>query len=281
MKTILVPIDFSGSSVSAAAFALRLAGLQHWRVILLNVFEIPYSAAPIAVDVLLLEREERKKETEEKLRKLAENAGKTLVEITVTEGAAVDTIIHTINERNADLVIMGTNGEKGFTGRVFGTVTAAVIERTSCPVFAIPSGTRLTLPIQKLTFATNFVTNDIAAISFIVELVKPMNSEIVVLHIADEDNAIEESKKLDAYMDQVSRVIAYRNITFELVSGETMTELRDYAASHKTDVLILSTRSRGFFGRIFGKSVTNELARVATVPVIAFHHEKEAETANT
>lgn len=55
-------------------------------------------------------------------------------------GNVVDTILEVSDEREADLIVMGTRGQHGFLGLLRGTTTERVLRGAKCPVLAVPAG---------------------------------------------------------------------------------------------------------------------------------------------
>jgi nucleotide-binding universal stress UspA family protein len=56
-------------------------------------------------------------------------------------GQPADEIINAANERNIDLIVMATEGHKGFLDALRGSTTEQVLRRAPCPVLAVPAGT--------------------------------------------------------------------------------------------------------------------------------------------
>ena len=58
-------------------------------------------------------------------------------ELVVDEGTAADVILSLAQEREADLIVMGTHGLRGFDRLMLGSVTDRVMRAASCPVLAV------------------------------------------------------------------------------------------------------------------------------------------------
>ncbi|MBL9174731.1 MAG: universal stress protein [Verrucomicrobiales bacterium] len=69
----------------------------------------------------------------------AEIPGWTLESVAMS-GDVVDTILEVSDEREADLIVMGTRGHHGFLGLLRGTTTERVLRGAKCPVMAVPAG---------------------------------------------------------------------------------------------------------------------------------------------
>ena len=77
---------------------------------------------------------------------------------------------------------------------------------------------------------------------------------------------------MKAFMEKVNAAVTYNNLSFQIIQGsDKETELLSYLESASTDVIVFSTHKRTFFEKIFGVSLTRQIALNSTVPVMAFH----------
>ncbi len=150
MKTILVPIDGSEYSERALLKAKELADCMGSKVILLNVMSVASTItyypnpryAQIAQNIdwpSLLEGAKKKSE------ELLENS-KALLGDTDSETVTLDdptgrfahAIVDYANERDVDLIVMGSNGVGSLRSRLYlGSITTKVLHMTERPVMVI------------------------------------------------------------------------------------------------------------------------------------------------
>lgn len=57
----------------------------------------------------------------------------------IKEHPASDKILDAINERGANLVVMGTHGRRGLSRFFMGSVASAILRQASCPVLTVKS----------------------------------------------------------------------------------------------------------------------------------------------
>ena len=62
------------------------------------------------------------------------------VESVSVAGEVVDTILEVSDERDADLIVMGTRGHHGFLDALRGSTTERVLRGAECPVLTVPAG---------------------------------------------------------------------------------------------------------------------------------------------
>lgn len=142
MKKIVVPCDFSDSAVQAFKFAVEIANQSNGEVMLLNVVELPVIHENVMMptfsfeDTYLKEMKERAdKDFAKMISKWAKDGPK--VSMHVEFGAATPTISRFIDQKKADLVIMGTKGASGLKEFFVGSNTEKIVRWSPVPVISI------------------------------------------------------------------------------------------------------------------------------------------------
>jgi nucleotide-binding universal stress UspA family protein len=149
-----------------------------------------------------------------------------------------------------------------------------VIEKATCPVIAVPEGV-LYQKIKKITYATSYFSSDINGIKKVVEIAEPFKAQLNVLHITidGEGSPGSDKKAMESFKDLVTKNVAYNNISFQIISGQSVENtLEKYVDKESTDMLVMSTHYRDFFDKIFGRSVTKQLAYHIKIPLMTLHH---------
>ena len=140
-KRLLIPVDGSKSSLKAARFGLRLAAHENCEVIAVHVIDEEnaadlalYSDRPVEE---ILERMRRGGESY--LEEIQEIARRHRVRCAgeVRVGIPHRAILVVAEERDADLIVMGTVGRKGPRRVLIGSVTERVIEQSTVPVLVV------------------------------------------------------------------------------------------------------------------------------------------------
>lgn len=139
-RSVLVPVDFSRHSESAAACAAKICRTYGARMHLLHVYEQPlhpevYVGGGLAGLPSLGVVAERLRDS---LREVAEQAGPDVdVDIHVREGRAVAGILAVGAEVDADLIVIATHGLTGLAHVLLGSVAERVVRRAECPVLTV------------------------------------------------------------------------------------------------------------------------------------------------
>lgn len=262
MKTILVPVDFSDSAKNAVDYALLLADALNMKLLFLHVFHPSMAEAEVVKNEL------------EIWRKAAISTDKKMESDTIFKenGDFADQIIKLVKRKEVDLVVMGTKGATGLRELFMVSNTARVIEKVSCPVIAVPEDYRFT-GLKKIIFATDYHDSDISSIRFIARLARLFSSELIVVHMAEDDRKPKfEENFLKYFMEQVEKSIRYDKMTFQLLEGNDVSEsLNQFIIKQKADLFAMSSEDRILIGPFFNRSLTKKFAHHIHIPLFAFH----------
>ena len=142
MRRILLAADFSKASRRAVAAALQMAKRNRATVTILHVIAPLIPMGPdqyMAFDTWdNLEKQGRIWAQRElnKLTAKAKKAGVRAVGV-VAQGGAAQEIVRTARRRRADLIVIGTHGRTGLAKLFLGSVAAAVVATSQCPVLTV------------------------------------------------------------------------------------------------------------------------------------------------
>lgn len=274
MKTILVPTDFSKNSDNAIHFALELNKKLKSKVILFHSYVVPVFATDIPEAIP--SDEELKKVSQRAMKKLKEKITMEYpvmeIETLLKPGYAEDEIVEISSGKKADLVVMGTQGASGLREVLVGSITAAVMEDTECPVLAIPEKAEFK-HLNKIVFATDYAYNDFENVEKVVDLARRFDAEVILLHISNGE--IDKAYEFDAIERFKEHMVAdskYDKVTFKLLENRNVIDgLSLYLDEVNADMLAMSMRHRNFFQRVFSRSKTKRMAFHTHIPLLAFH----------
>lgn len=147
LKKILVPVDGSDQSFSAASFAIEVAKRFNAELRLLHVVTINQSFRAIGLyglsydDAVKDQVNEARKEVDKWFGKISKEAEeqeiRTSSDIMDTSISVVGEIVDYAEKNNTDLIVMGTKGIGGFTRILVGSVATGVITYAPCPVLVV------------------------------------------------------------------------------------------------------------------------------------------------
>ena len=139
IKSILVPIDFSDTSLKALRYAVRMAEQFGATITLLNVVE-PIATPDFTYHPLMLETDEIKAAAQSRLERVAQQwqLPKALLERTVVRyGAPFAEITEAARTLKVDLIILTTHGYTGLKHVFLGSTAERVVRHAPCPVLTV------------------------------------------------------------------------------------------------------------------------------------------------
>jgi nucleotide-binding universal stress UspA family protein len=142
LKTILVPTDFSKSSLNALRYAAAFsrqtgATLILAHVVPLKLFPIDYFITPAPdEDENLLRQAKAREKLEEWAAEIARETGVATRPV-VAVGSAVEEICAMATREKADLVIIATHGASSMRAALIGSVAERVIRHATRPVLVV------------------------------------------------------------------------------------------------------------------------------------------------
>ncbi|MGG7036485.1 MAG: universal stress protein [Flavobacterium sp.] len=275
MKKILVPLDFSETSVNAFIYALELANKIKASLVFLHTFELPIidnQAIQINYAVLYdsieLTNFDHFKEIMPQLHEMANkrNLGHIAMNHILMDGDLVNNIQKVVVQESIDFVVMGTKGATGWFDTLFGTNTGSVISSISVPVLSVPAEAKFE-KIETIAFTTRFQKKDIEAMVKVLVLAKKFRAKVKCLHVKTADSDVNE--------DVINRWKSHfeeENIQFFIIPHEEVEEtIEDFLISQDIDLLAMQTYKRNFFVKLFTNTTAQKLSYHLKTPILVFH----------
>lgn len=288
MNTILVPTDFSENANNALEYAAKIADTYQASIVLLHVYT-PMVSRINAVGALLTDEvADARKNAMEKLTIIKITLESEFTGITctpeVTVGEPVTEILRQATVASIDLIVMGTLGASNLTKSLFGSNTAAVVEKSSCPVLCVPARCSFKKP-ERILFATNFSYDDTEGIVKLSRLARAFKSRIIVGHVdtsvtSDEDEGLENS--MQNFIKEAERKSQYGNFDYKIVEDHNVSMGLDaIIQENQIDMVALSTHKRNFFEKFYNPSLSKKLSLYTDIPLVVFQNPPDQEKTGT
>lgn len=288
IDTVLVPTDGSDHALRAAKHGKHLAELFDATVHVINVCHVQreaglFDAGGVSEDYV----ERLEKRGEESVDSVVGVLGEGVdVETSILRGRPSDRILEYVDELDADLLAMGTQGRTGLDRFVTGSVTEAVLRRSQQPVLTVRSEERSRLDGQydDVLIPTDGSEGAKAALDFGVEIARRSDARVHAVHVVataelagSPESTIPNSVLED--IEQVGEEAAEefaetaRSAGLEAVStvlkGSPQRELLSYAEEEDVDLITMGTAGRSGIERYILGSTTEYVIRRSEVPVVA------------
>jgi nucleotide-binding universal stress UspA family protein len=280
IQKILVPVDFSEPSKKAVNYGLSLALEFDSRLILAHIAKYdPVAFEQSKADLLEL---------------IPPDCREVLnFELIVKSGDVRSEIIGIIEDREVDLVVMGTHGRPYFERLLLGSVTDRVLRKVHVPIMTVshldpekeihkPGP----VPLQRILYATDLSDGSEQGFEFSIRLARGLDASVLVAHVIQPADALlhgfETAAFLPNYADEVraqaeeklARMVGLVSdgrvpVTTIVADGVPYETLNTLAAEHKADLVILNVRNKGLLERAVIGTTAERVIRTATVPVLS------------
>lgn len=283
MKTILYATDYSSNSAAALKYAHALSNQLKNRLVITHVFDYPTILGTEGLDEPFPHLEEsafrmhRKKLEEFCEEHLGNKVHDPNILLEAIENKSIiKGIISKAEEWHADMVLVGMRGGSGLRELIMGSTVKQLIEKAPCPVLAIPSDTSH-VAIKTIVYATDFEEEDIYAIRKVVEMAKPLDADIKIVHISTKDEYAGDHQ-MEWFKDMLEKKVEYQKIEFQLLFSENIFDaLQAYLGDVDGDLMIMLEREKkGFLKKLFHQDLVKKIASYGRVPLLSFregHHQ--------
>jgi nucleotide-binding universal stress UspA family protein len=201
LKQIVVATDFCPVSTTALRHSLGIARRYHSAVSVVYVADATfYGSASLDTigaesDRALLDAEQLKNELREEglLHGLQ-------VDFTVKVGSVWPKLAEAIDEKQPDLLVLGTRGRSGLRKLVLGSVAESAFKHAPCPVMTVgPQALQTTSSgkeAKHLLVPTDLSHASLKALPYGIYLARPSMGRVTLLHVLDRHSGGEQKEEL-------------------------------------------------------------------------------------
>tara|TARA_R110002111_G_scaffold77451_2_gene123086 strand:+ start:3237 stop:4091 length:855 start_codon:yes stop_codon:yes gene_type:complete len=276
---ILLPTDFSKNAWHAISFALELYKKDQCDFYILNVF----STTSHIVDSLM--NMEPGSEMYETAKLDSENGLAKVLDMLVfkdsknpkhhfktisTFNNVVEAIKNIVEEKDIEMIIMGTKGETNYKKIVYGSTAINVMEKVrNCPIIVVPELAKHSLP-KEIVFPTSYKTHlKRRELNYLTELAENCNASIRILHVSEEDKLdkkqLNNKKLLEEYFENI-------DYSFHALSAiDIPTAINCFVESRGSDMVAFINKKHTFFSSILSNPLVKEMGYNSRVPLMAMH----------
>ena len=270
MKTILFPTDFSESSTNASLVAVQIAAQLNARLVVLHAYQ-PWLLRPDFPAKGALTPERQRTESLRKLaalrRKLAQSReAKVLVEVVAKEGLILDVLQETVDEYKPELLIMSTVGDAPQASRLLGSLTTAMIPRTTVPMLLIPP-TGVNVHFKQLALAIDLSKPiDAIALGTVIQFAQTFDATIDMVCVSHNPQDAEIKRAAERIRD-FFRLVPH---TMSIIHSDHLVEtLQRFIAENRTELLVMLPQLHSWFELLFSETITQRMSRQTDIPVLA------------
>jgi nucleotide-binding universal stress UspA family protein len=277
MQRILVPVDGSAIADRALEFAIERAKVYDAAI------TVVFVENPIAADTIETPPDADADAILQNAQARVALAGVSC-ERAKLAGVPAPEILGLAQTANADLVVMGTHGRRGFERETLGSVAEDVIAASSVPVFVVPQpGDDAPAPgrLAHLLSTVDGSPASDSALAFACELALLEGAHLTLCTVVepprmrwgDRDRGVllsnellkEAQQSLDAARERASALGVDADTI--LGRGDAITEIHSAARSVKADCIVVGTHGGAGIPRFHLGSVAAGVLRSSMIPV--------------
>jgi len=291
-KRILVPTDFSESSLRCQQVAGALAAQTGAALVLAHVDEERALGAHSSSELITFmnDIDARRTAWMEGMADDLAAAGAT-VELERLDGVASEEIIAYADRGDVDLIIMGAVGHTTLKHVLLGSTSRAVLRGARCPVLTL--GSQADAPegwsVRRICFPTDFSKASIAATDTVAKLAILFGAELELMHVLRAPihvpalpgeppislpmSALDPSRQLaDADLGDLAEMFREAGVetvgTGVTLGGDAAEGIASYAKTNECDLVIVPRHGRGGVRSMLFGRVAQNVVKASPIPVL-------------
>lgn len=284
MRTnILLPTDFSNNAWIAIEYARNLYRNENCNFYLLNAFSLSPNFLDIEPGNNLYDK--ARDESEDKLSKLLyklilnnHNDNKHHFNVISAFGNAVEAIENSVEQKDIEMIVMGTTGSTKTSGISIGSTATQVIEKIrNCPVIVVPEDGKQSLP-KEIVFPTGFeIHYKKRELKYVIQIAKSCNSKIAILHVQKGEDLDQSQKEHKQLLKSIFEGVDYSfyslpNYSKRKRSHTTLESIVNlFVVSSESDMIAFINKKHVLFGNISINPFVKGVISHSKVPILVMH----------
>ena len=278
MKKILVPTDFSKTSLIALDAAYDIAKKAGSEIILLHVVEEPGNSSFNAEGQINVGDWEDRLFTYKLIEKSKKQLEKIVLDPKYKEvelegalrvGNAFHGMTTIIAEQAVDLVVMGTTGTNSASEMIIGTNTERVVRHAKVPVLTVQKKPAKG-DFKNIVYATS-LADDEEVFSRIVKRAQKIYSSTIHLVRINTPSDFQRDQAVRDSMEKFAKKLQLKNYTINIYNDFSTEEgIVHFADFVNADMIAMATHGRTGFAHIIAGSVAEDVVNQSKRPVLTF-----------
>jgi len=273
MKSILIPTDFSENSLNAVKYALAFFKDTPCDFYLLHVTLLApsgiVSPSRINIKFVLKQAKTNLKKLLKKIDQLPPNPKHKFYTLNNYD-YFIDAVRGQVDEKDIDLIVMGTKGATGLKKVMMGSNTGDLITRVKCPVLIVPENAAF-INIQEIAFPTDYnMFYPTKILNTILEVTKMHDSAVRIVHITNKDEEFTDFQKENK--EFLNNFFTDEKHSFHKLTNKKIQDgVQCFVESRNIDMIIMIAKNLTLFQRILFRPTVEEISYHTDVPFLVLH----------
>jgi nucleotide-binding universal stress UspA family protein len=268
IRKILVPLDFSETSINAMKNAANMAKTFGASLTLFNVQE-PFSEQKLKNEKGTDYDEKAKTKFEEIRNQFSENFS-IEVDLFIAHGKIEKELIHFVEENQFDLIVDGVDGLAERNKFFLGSNAYKIANSTKVPVMSVRKNNEVR-QIQNILVPIDSSFNTREKIGLSADLAIQFKATIHLLGLMTMDDKSEQSH-FKSIFHQVQLFFDKKGVDYiyEIKkAGSLAAEILDYSSKEKIDLAVIMTEQETSLSNLFLGPYAKQIIEKSNIPVIA------------
>ena len=277
MKNVLIPTDFSANSWNALEYAVGLFEKVPCNFYILHIGKLNQShtkgnsfTIPQPIDTTI---REKLNILFERIEGLSQNTRHHFVALE-EYGTIVDVIRKTVDDKNIDLIVMGTKGASGLKAKIIGSNTGDVITQVPCNVLVIPENATIVIPPKEIVFPTDYnIFYSHRILEIISEILHISKARLQVLNVLKNSLQLtKEQAKIKAYLQSyLEETFPETHRFYDIRNKNVKTAIQHHIALDNAEMVIMVAKNLNFLQNLFFDSTVEKVSFHTTAPLLVLH----------
>lgn len=273
MKTLLIPVDFSKTSLKALEVAATIAKRVSARIVLTHMVGIEdgYTTDTSNFEQVVY------------YRKIIGEKFEEFLDQPFLEGIIVEPLLQKqldftgvnelAKELNANLIIMGSHGSKGLAELLKGSNAEKVVRNSEIPVLVVKENEMNFAP-ERILFASDFSIETIPAYHRIIEVSTLLNARMEFLYVNLPGDDFRSTNEMDEKLLHFFKEVKHPDPVTAIKSVKRYADysvekgVLNYASLSGSDIIAIPTHGRKGLSHLLQGSISEDIANHAIKPVL-------------
>lgn len=277
IKNILVPTDFSDTSLHAIEAATKFAKKISGQIFLYHRIHLPPNWFEFTEDEkrehphVIDEVEAMNEHIEEILNKNISSGIR--INSLYSGGDLIKTIEQLVEDHDIDLVVMSSEGAVGLDEKLFGSNAQKICHEVDVPVLVVKHEVG-SFFLKDVVFASEFDEAAVEPFENLIPLLQNFGSTIHLLHVASLKDFVLKN-------DMLERMQAFEELCWQLpckihgmAEQDVELAIQNFVNTHKTDLLCVVNHQKSKFNKLFKGSISENLINHMEGPVLSMPSAK-------
>ncbi|MGJ8664947.1 MAG: universal stress protein [Patiriisocius sp.] len=271
MKRILVPTDFSEQAENALKVAAEIARKNNCEIYLEHSLDMPSQIRGVQNTSGMPESLYFIKLAEKKFEELMKKDYLLPIEVhnAIGHNEIYNDINQAVEEKNIDLVVMGSHGASGFKELFIGSNTEKVVRTSKVPVLVIKND-HAKLDIKDFVFATDFSEKSRWSFNEGLKFAKVVGAKMHLLYV-NTPAGFKSTEDATEMMENFVQGMGADNCTLNIHNAFSVEKgILQFTKYKNAQLIGMSTHGRKGLSHFFNGSISEDLVNHANMPVITF-----------